>query len=486
MKKRMMFRIWTTTIGTLLVASCYTDDPVALNGLPELETDELAAAASRNSNGQMVGVLDEPFTARLALELDVGGGLHPDTEITVTLDGVAVEDITGGTVQVALPTLAGMEYAGQGKRPMYPSATKLPVVAQWDLPALSAGDAWKRQVVIGTVEKGYYNVVVNVSTHGPRSARGPYLLDQNTREAWLLVQPGGGFVTPMFDETVFPDRIAPRAGPFQAKAPYAADSTTTGGGGSAAHDGDDDVSLHLVYHDFNNQLTDASGVYVTAWTYELDDSDGFPVRTETASTPSNGIVSFTCPDADHYVSGNATLPANDVRDGAGFLVYWEATHDDCGETIQETGTGNTYLPWKHLAEVIPEINEHFGYSLNHRVHWIARTNASTNYSTLLDRIRFGYDYNHIWIAAHEYTHALHENKLGGIWSATNCTSARRGAGGVLGRYILQLCATGRHSQLRRQHRYRQLATRRAGGPPGSRPAPRVRGLRRRFVPRSDR
>lgn len=248
-----------------------------------------------------------------------------------------------------------------------------------------------------------------------------------------MVQPGGGFVTPMFDETVFPDHIAARAGPFRAKAPHAADSTTTRSGGSgAAHDGDDDVSLHLVYHDFNNQLTDASGVYVTAWTYSLDDSDGFPVRTETQSTPSNGTVSFTCPDADHYVSGNATLPANDLRDGAGFLVYWEATHDDCGETIQETGTGITYLPWKHLAEVIPEINGHFGYSLNHRVHWIARTNVGTHYDASRDRIRFDNNYNHIWIAAHEYAHALHHNKLGGLWSATNCTGARRGQVGFWG------------------------------------------------------
>jgi len=92
-----------------------------------------------------------------------------------------------------------------------------------------------------------------------------------------------------------------------------------------------------------------------------------------------------------------------------------------------TGERHDYLPWRNLNDVIPIINDHFGYS-RIPVKWevdlglVDDDDPAAFYSRGGDKIVFGpFAYSSDRIAAHEYTHALHHKAMGGIWETDNCS-----------------------------------------------------------------
>ena len=175
----------------VLTASCLDhDNPLAVDapaGVDPAETDEPPAMARSGQSAIPPPIVDN-FRERFRLDFSVAGGaLVPNSPIAVTLYGVANEPLTGGAVEVTLPTIAAMTQAGDGKRPSYPMSRKLPVAATWRLPAMNAGDNWSRTVQIGGVENGYYQIAAHITTTGATGTESPYVLDDAHREAWLLV-----------------------------------------------------------------------------------------------------------------------------------------------------------------------------------------------------------------------------------------------------------------------------------------------------------
>ena len=403
-------RVLRTAVGILLVAACY-DDPLAVD-LPLQEgvaADDDAAGSASSRHGEQI-VISDNFLPRLALDLSAASTPRPNAPISITLSATANEPISGGTVRVTLPTLASMDHAGDGKRPSYP-AGQFPIKSSWSLSAMRAGDTWRHTVSLGSVERGYYEVAVEIDTEG--AERGPYVVNDTYRQAWILVDDTGGRMTPVFDESVFADGVAPVPGRFRSKKPPS--STSASDQGQASHDGDDVFYVKLMYV-FNNYNTWAYGARAHANTISDEDPEDTNYLRQESRTVYNGVVTFTCPGVGQMIVGTADLPGTYEVDGGPFNSYWDAYPSDCGDTIQVTGTWYTYKPWQHLKEVIPRVDGGLGHSRS-RISWRSLTSGTrSDYDPTTDRITFRGDGRSAkWTAAHEYTHALHEESLGGLW-----------------------------------------------------------------------
>ena len=197
------------------------------------------------------------------------GEFAPNTPITVSLEGVATEDISSGEVEVALPTLAAMVLAGPDKRLRVVPGEKAPVLARWQVPTMKAGDTWKETFEVGMIaEKGYYQITAFASTQGTYES--PYVSDDALHEAWMFVIDGGGFQTNVFEESVFPDHLVPQPGPFEAwisRKPSASSTDPTIANAMAA--GSMPNTFHVYFYTldcYNN--TRSTGSKVTSATTE--------------------------------------------------------------------------------------------------------------------------------------------------------------------------------------------------------------------------
>ena len=403
-------RFLFVAVSAVLIAAC-ADDPLAVGDQSAVDAAPALAESTTPAadSSQSIGPIIDPFTPRLVVDIVADSGLSPTSSITLRLDAVAAGPITGGEVFVTLPTQASMA------RGFRPTSGKLPVVARWTLPALATGDTWTQRVTVGSVEAGYYDIAVDVRTEGPRTALGPYLVDDTGNHEWLYVQRSGGTLTLDFDDSLFAQGIRPQPGPFRARR-AAADASPRA---SPQSDASDDVVTVKVVHLKDGEYVPAAGAKITG---TIQPNGGGAGHTVSFIVPDDGIVEFDCPTQDEFLSGDIKLPANQYVAGAEFRGYWDGDDGDCGETIQVSGTAKTYMPWKNLKVAIPLINAEFGFSRS-RVKWLVR--ASQEYSTYnrkRDRIEFGSTYHKDWTASHEYVHALHHKSLGGLWNTTNCAN----------------------------------------------------------------
>ena len=205
-----------------------------------------------------VSSLKEGFKVRFRIDFSVASSeLVSNSPITVTISGEAVEDLTGGTVEVTLPTQGETGHAGSGKRPSYPQGQKFPVVVRWQLPAMSAGDTWSRSVSIGSVDSGYYQIAATATTTAPAGKPVALISNDVSREMWMLVNTDGGSVTGVFNEDVIPPGFAKVPGPFRAEgtSPVKTPGQTAayGGGGSVAYSMNSYLWLNVVYMHDNTQ-----------------------------------------------------------------------------------------------------------------------------------------------------------------------------------------------------------------------------------------
>ena len=128
-------------LTSFMVATCTDYDPLAVDGAsPDVGEQELSAsfASADGHRHDPSGGTAEPFRHRLSITLDFDGELVPNETITLQLEGVATEKLTGGEVHVMLPTMAAMKHAGPDKYPSYPVGKEIPAVASWDYAASAA------------------------------------------------------------------------------------------------------------------------------------------------------------------------------------------------------------------------------------------------------------------------------------------------------------------------------------------------------------
>ena len=393
MNARPSSRISITATVIMLMAACH-DDPVALNE-PErpsiLDHPPMELAASSGGSSAIPAV--DHTRPRFKLDISVVGALTPNASIAVTLQGRAVEKVAGGSVTVTLPTMAGMEYAGAGRRPYYPVGRSFPVEREWTLSSMEPGDTWQRSFTITLPERGYYDLSVFADTEAPAGElRNPYVSDDVQYERWMLVTDGGGRLTPEFDENVFADGVAPVPGPFHDKIGRGGSvgQAAADGGDGTGMDSDDYVYMNAVYVR-NGVNTAAVGAYAHAAEWHNHDHTDGPWNQQAATVGPSGIVRFECPRPGFHLEGAVNLPSTAHINGSGFSGYWQARSSDCGDTIMAAGSDRSYLPWKNLKDVIPKILDHFGNPSVSRVAWFTSSSVSdteSSYNPDLHRIKF--------------------------------------------------------------------------------------------------
>ena len=412
--------------AALAVMAACTDDPVQIEeDVRGKEAGVFEPALARQ--GEEANA--DPFRARLDVEFTTDE-LVSDKPITVWLEGIATEKIDDGIVQVSLPTIAGMDLAGEGKPIVYSTDRKVPVAAQWTVGSMEPGDMWKASLEIDKLEKGYYQIAVNAAMNGPGES--PYVYDDAYVEGWMLVVNDGGRITDVFDESVFTDpTTAVQPGPFKVRRKYqpVASADHVGGavsaGGEIANSSNDQFAVKVVYEKTYRKYVPAPGAVVSVTYWEQGDDDWG--RTESQTVPASGYVYFDCPeDAFEYIEGKVYAPTTDeVNGGHTLYQYFEVLHDGCGDETRTLGAWRyLYIPWKHLNETIPDIEDHFEYyrsRVNFTFTGYSDTTKYSKYNRKKDVIEFRRYYDNKWTAAHEFTHALHNEKWGGTWNAPNCS-----------------------------------------------------------------
>lgn len=403
---------------SFMVATCTDYDPLAVDGAsPDVGEQELSSAfanADGHRHDASAGTA-EPFRHRLSITLDFDGELVPNETITLQLEGVANEKLTGGEVHVMLPTMAAMKHAGPGKYPSYPVGKEIPAVASWDLPAMNAGEMWKQSVEIALPEKGYYQVAV-MATARALDDKDPFVLNTVDLQRWLLVMDGGGLVTYFLDPDVMPEGVITGEGPFR-QAPRSSSSPD-----GANADSDDEISFHAVYYESRRRKNAKDAEMRINY---LDQADEV-VLTVRVSVPSDGTVTTRCPDAYEYIVASVYVPATSETKGRYVIGGTEAYNNDCGATRTINSNSYLFIPWRNLNEVIPKMERYFG-QYRSAIKWrmLFTDEDSTFYWKSGDSITFDYNYyNDKWTAAHEFAHGLHHKALGGITTSSSCIGHR--------------------------------------------------------------
>ncbi|MCE2398927.1 MAG: hypothetical protein J4F34_07845, partial [Gemmatimonadetes bacterium] len=122
--------------------------------------------------------------------------------------------------------------------------------------------------------------------------------------------------------------------------------------------------------------------------------------------------------------GEVDLPNTIYVEGLeGFFPYYSAFRRDCGGLVGVTGEGHDYLPWRNLNDVIPIVEDTFGYARG-PIKWVVDPEARYPYPHYIrrdDEVGLpGGTYAYPRVVAHEYTHALHHKGMGGLWETENC------------------------------------------------------------------
>lgn len=415
-------KLLVAAITATLVAACH-DVPTEPAEPPRDEFDLPTHTSHDGDTEQQPEETFDPSTYRVVFTFTAESELSPKAPVSLLIEGVAIEPVTGGELVVTLPTKAAMDYAGPGNSLYFPAGMKPPVAGKWTLPAMETGARWKQRITIPAMEKGYYHVALNALTRGPPSDLGPFLIDDVYHQAWMFVSDRGATLTEVFDETLFPEGTPRVPGPIRAR------GIDRDAGDMAAFAATDTATRRYVYaevtyyHGSSQGFLPAAGVEITGAYYRYGSGTGRSATTRIV--PENGIVKFTCPGSNVYLKGNAIVPRTSyVHEGiSSFVKDWRAYKSDCGDTITVQGYRDVYMPWNHLNESARLIEDHFGHSRTHPVRWrVERDQESSKYTPWRDRITFNRaGFADEWTAAHEYTHAFHHKALGGMWSTDNCS-----------------------------------------------------------------
>lgn len=397
-------------IGATFVTACQED----LTDLGEPDSIDDIALPTHTADDESEDVVREGFAPRIAFDVQVAGDLAPYATVTVEIEGQATEKLTGGDIRVLLPTIAAMKHAGAGERPSYPVGKSFPVEAKWALPAMDEGDTWKRSFELKLPDKGYYHVAVEADTRGPDDKAHLHAIDDTYDQLWLYVTDSGGFVTPIFDESVFDDHVIPQPGPFEtSRAHSQGDQVASDGAGVSFDDDDDPITLKLVYFE-NGVYKIGVGAVVIATYVSQSDQRGYDVE---KTVPASGIVEFDCPGEYEYISGTSMVPDTEEVYARYHLASWEADQHDCGDSFQLLGNDVAFVPWRNLNELIPRIEDYFNKyraRVNYRVKSGPLVYTSYDKSADMITLKTG-DHDDFWVTAHEFGHALHHHALGGIW-----------------------------------------------------------------------
>lgn len=384
----------------------------------EIHPRAAAFALLAAAEGGVFDSIAHPVRGRIDLTISTSDPLVPNADVDLDIRGVARESIDSGEVVLTLTTKALMDHAGTGR-------PGLPAKASWDLPPMDSGDTWERTYTVPGEDAGYYRVMANAYAHGPDG--GPWLFDEEYRQAWMYISETDGQLTRFFEDSVFPEGVPPAAGPADG-APSRSEP------GSPWHS--DSVYLAVVYSvNQRNGFKPAAGARAWAWAKNGATRNFLGWRTVSEDTGGEehttipGIVAYRCAKTGETVYGGVRAPNTDHVWGKKEIASWRTDKRHCGQVVFVEVKAHKYLPWRLLDLAAQNITSHFGYGRG-RIKWkLDFDGKRSKYNGFWDEITLAWKPASSllpWTAAHEYGHALHHKGLGGIWwRSPKCSGANR-------------------------------------------------------------
>lgn len=290
------------------------------------DAGELEDVLASSSASQVSGPIGESVQHRLDVTVTFDGELVPHGTITLAVERVATGKLTGGSVKVFLPTMAAMDYAGEGKRPYFPADKPIPAFKSWSLPAMEPGNMWKQSVSIKLADKGYYQVAVRSDTNALDDKPGQ--IAGGDIEYWMLVLDGGGEVTYLLDESKLPQGVAVGEGPFRDL--HTGSTSSYGDDGSVAYSSSGSISFHVTYYR-NGSRRNAKDVELRAELFNDGDTDNQTTYFRTVG--SSGIVSVPCPGENQYLYVWVRVYPTAETGSAYTIGSVHADEAECGNTV---------------------------------------------------------------------------------------------------------------------------------------------------------
>ncbi len=357
-------------------------------------------------------VLEHPADDRLRLTISTTSSLQPNTAVELTIEGVAREAIDGGEVVLALPTRAIIDYRASDT-----GVPEVPAKARWDLPAIAKGGTWSETFTVPGEAAGYYSVMVNAYTHGPDG--GPWLFDDVSRSAWMFVSGTDGQLTRLFEDSLGPaasdDTLYSRSDPTRPGTNWHRDSVY--------------VQV-LYYNNWQEGFKPAVDMRILAVEYETSGGTKRVRRSHPSQiVPEDGIVAFGCPptptDRGVWLEMHGSLYETRYTERAprGYRPrYSAAVAANCGRLKTHHVDHNWYVPWRHLNVGGERISEHLWHYRENPVDWNVNFDEdyyTSRYNPFTDKITLWANFTRegraLYVASHEYAHALHHKALGGMW-----------------------------------------------------------------------
>ena len=263
-------------------------------------------------------------------------------------------------------------------------------------------------------------------TEGPAGDLGPYLSNDVYAQAWMLVDDTGGRLMEFHDDSFWPP--GPHPGPDYEDSVYAETTDPYTDAREKAKPRGWVYFEVVYYHGPKRGLQPARGVKVTASHYRFGSRKAR--ERETHIVPSNGLVALRCPFRGHYLKAKAVVPETDYvgKSKMTFIPRFVYGRSICRYTsphkpITAIGSRAAYMPWRHLHDAVYRLYSRWGYwrgRVNWEIDW-GKRGSRYRWHIFGNKIIFGTaGYDDAWVAAHEYTHALHHKAMGGLWRASNC------------------------------------------------------------------
>lgn len=386
---------------------------------------------------------------RFELDVEVEGALEPGTPIVIRASGRANLETSNAEFRIMAPEREAAARSGWGDDFAIPIREPLPALRREVLSVLEGQTVSVTETVTFPVE-GYYQIVVSmVDRTGDFSLRGGVAVQGDVhRTVWLVVREGGGKATDRFRLEELPEASIPRPGPFVVKGAGRA-ATAPAFRGTVSVDPDGDMVLassppspgqndvfHFVYY-FADDLQQYEPVAGAWWKIEFcTKGQGFTCDQVTGSIDGYtdtdwGGIYFECTQDDGY-HGFVYSSDGGVSVGSGIAIQFS------GDLPLECGTAHDVYMEKTRARVFE--NMRITRANSPSLLGVSRppldvtlstsdTDSSSFYQTSTDKVTIwtgGQLGGHVWgewgvfIAAHEYGHAVHHESMGGLLHYQSC------------------------------------------------------------------
>jgi hypothetical protein len=393
----------------------------------------------RMNTGKPKPEVEHSYAHRFSVKLDVRGDFRPGRQVQVVATVHTYIATEVAEIRLTTPELDIADPQGWNVSPVIGSP--IPARAARSQ-RLAEGSVVQEHLSLTFPQPGYYRVVASVVplTNVPLTVDGRLVQNVSHIEGWMWITESGGRFTKEFDRSVFPSTAVPVPGPLRqrreghgsASAAFAQfdAASATGVPGQVTY------QVNYLDHDANAYLPvrmagyQIQGCTVPVGKLICDEADW---QFLTAGvTSESGILWFPCEHEQYRGWVNTANSIITISPGS-FSPVEGSVLADCGLELQTTmGSGSTrsFIDMVRAAEGSRAL---LGVSRPHIIVTHDPNESTSYYLQGADRIvvRTTLGSNHVWgqfgifVAGHEYGHAVHHKALGGIIDSYSCPSGRR-------------------------------------------------------------